>query len=196
MRTIAFFWFSRICWDDERGWTALFSLMVPLVPMLFIAELLRLAGSWRLSSLSILQCLSATAFVNEIIFKPAIGAAPLPNACDPGCNAPSTSTAMALAAAIVYGNRFFRAMPKDALAGAAWATAFVLHFIAKPILLYLSWGLSAVSLVPGALIGAIWAFLIEGRFFEQSLLLIAGISKLENDITGENFQTEQDLLPT
>jgi hypothetical protein len=196
MRTIAFFWFSHICWDDERGWTALFSLMIPLVPMFFLAELFRLAGCWKLSSVSILQCMSVTAFLNEVIFKPAIGAAPLSNSCNSGCNAPSTSTAMALAAAIVYVNRSVRAMPKDLIALIAWTIAFVFHFIAKPILNYLSWGLNAVSLVPGALIGALWVFAIEGRFFEQTLLQIAGISKLENDITGENFQTEQDLLPS
>jgi hypothetical protein len=78
----------------------------------------------------------------------------------------------------------------------AWASAFVLTFIAKPILNYLSWGLDAVSLVPGAIVGLFWIFGIEGRLFEQTLLQIAQIGKFENDITGENFQQERDLLPT
>jgi hypothetical protein len=196
MRTIAFIWFSSICWDDERAWTVLFSIMIPIVPIFVLAEILRLAGSWKLSSLSVLQCISVTAFLNEVIFKPAIGAPPPPNTCDAGCNAPSTSTAMALAAAIVYSNRFFRTVPKDLLALSCWGVVFVLHFVAKPILNYLTWGNNAISLVPGAFVGCLWALLVEGVFFEQTLLQISGIAKFDNDITGENFQQEQDLLPS
>jgi hypothetical protein len=196
MRTIAFIWFWNLCWDDERGWTALFSLMIPIVPLFVLAELLRFIGSWKLSSLSILQCLSVTSFLNEVIFKPAIGAPPPQNSCDSGCNAPSTSAAMALAVAIVYGNRYVRTAPKDLFALICWIVAFVLHFIAKPILDYLTWGNNAISLVPGLIVGCLWVLLIEGKYFEQTLLQISGIVKLENDVTGENFQQEQDLLPT
>jgi hypothetical protein len=196
MRTITFIWFWSICWDNERAWTALFSLMISLVPILVAAELLRLAGSWKLSSVSVLQCMSVTAFINEIILKPAIGAAPLDDACSADVHAPSTSTAMALAALLVYGGRALLGSPKDALMLIAWAVALALTFIAKPILYYLSWGLSAASLLPGIAVGLFWILGIERKLFEQTLLQIAQIGKFENDITGENFQEERDLLPS
>jgi hypothetical protein len=77
-----------------------------------------------------------------------------------------------------------------------WSISFGLHFIAKPILYYLTWSHNAINLVPGVFIGGIWALLIEGLFFEHTFLQIASVLKLENDITGESFQQEQDLLPS
>jgi hypothetical protein len=170
--------------------------MIPVVPVFVLGELLRFIGSWKLSSLSVLQCLSLAAFLNEVIFKPAIDAPPPRNSCDSDCNAPSTSMAMALAVVIVYVNRYFRTAPKDLLADVCWGFAFLLHFIAKPIVDYLTWGNNAISLVPGLAGGCLWALLIEGKYFEQTLLQISRIVKLENDITGENFQQEQDILLT
>ena len=193
MRTITFFWFWSACWDEERAWTLVFAFMVPLAGLVVAAEVLRFLGFFKISSVSLLACLAVTAYVNEIILKPAIGALPLENSCDDGFSAPSTAAAISLAAVIVYIARAI-GKPKDFAFLIAWIVAFVLTFVSGPMMSYLTWGNQAVSLVPGAVIGVLWVLIVERWFFERTLLPIGTALKVENDITGDTFQPERDLL--
>lgn len=193
MRTISFFWFWSVCWDEERAWTLIFALMVPVTAIVVLAEVLRCLGFFKISSLSLLGCIATTGYLNEIIIKTAIGARPLENSCDDGFSAPSTAAAIACAAFVLY---IVRALtkPRDFLFLIAWAVAFVLSFVSGPMLSYVTWGYQAVCLVPGVVVGLVWAFLFEKRFFSQIFMPLGIALKAENDITDETFQPERNLL--
>jgi hypothetical protein len=195
MRDLTFIWFWHICWDENNAWTLLFAFFLPLVPILVLSELLRFAGSLKLSHLSVLECMSVTAFICEFILKPSIDAIPDPEACDASAQVPCTAAAISLAATIVYAVRYVSSGPKDLLTLILWGVTFILTYIARPMLHYLSHGHQAISWIPGIVMGVFWSWVIEKKAFEATLLAAGNVLKLENDISGENFQKEQDLLP-
>jgi hypothetical protein len=195
MRTIAFIWFWKVCWDDDRPWTFIFSMTIPFIAIGVICEIFLLGITRKLSFLSAIQCLSVTAFINEFILKPSVNALPLDNAGNGNQNAPTTGVAMALAGAVLHACRYFTSGPKDLYPIIGWSLVFVFTFLAYPLLYYLSWAHEAISLVPGIIVGLFWAFVMERTFFEPTILMVGNMLKLENDITGEAFQHEQDLLP-
>ena len=195
MRTITFLWFWHICWDDERKWTIIFALMIPMIPLAIMSEINRFLNTKKLGYASVLLCAALTAWINEIILKPALGVAPQDNFCFAGCYAPSTYVAIGTAIVVIYVSRMIMYDPKDPLAIVAWSVATVCSFVAHPFLNYLSWTYDAISLVPGIVIGLVWVIICETKLFHKTLYYVGRIFKLENDITGENLK-EENLVPS
>jgi hypothetical protein len=200
MRTISFLLFWTICWDENREWTAILSLAIPIIPLLILAELLRLAESRRLSSLSLLQSIAVTAWANEFIVKPIVNSGPLTESCDLDAAAPSTFGSIAAAVTFIHAKRLFTLRRRSLVPLISWFGAFVVLSLAHPVIGYLSWNHTFSSLAPGLLVGGFWAFVIEGCAFWGTLMPLAKWLGLENDIfskkdtSDEPFRQEREGL--
>ena len=193
MIKITYLWFFHLCWNDDKKWTLLTTLFIPLVPMAIVCEIHRFLNSKAISSLSLVLCLALTAWINEFILKPALAIPPLDDSCFSGCYAPSTFVALGFASLTIYILRFIFSGPKQIIGAILWAVVAVLEFIAQPFSNYLTWGNNAISIIPGIVVGALWASLLEFKFFTQTLFEICQKFKLENDINTEGYRRE-DLI--
>ncbi|OHT08216.1 hypothetical protein TRFO_23287 [Tritrichomonas foetus] len=190
MRTITFLWFWKICWNNDKPWTLVFSLMIPLVPMGIICEINRFLNTKKISYLSLLLCLALTAWVNEIILKPILAVPPLDDSCFSGCYAPSTLVAMGFASVTLYIARMLFYAPKDRFSLTGWAIAAICSFVAHPFINYLTWLYDGISIIPGVIIGILWAIFCEGKGFPVTMYKIGRMLKLENDLNGINLKEE------
>jgi hypothetical protein len=100
-------------------------------------------GSWQLSSVSVLQCVLVTAFINEITFKPAM------------CAALLDTPARQMSATIDEHGDGARGVPRlrDGLLlvsprNLLMLIALGVPLITRPAQNYLSWRLNAVNFVP------------------------------------------------
>ncbi|KAK8888482.1 hypothetical protein M9Y10_039561 [Tritrichomonas musculus] len=193
MRKITFLWFFHLCWNDDKKWTLLTTIFIPLVPIAIICEIHRFLNSRTISHLSLVMCLALTAWINEIILKPALAIPPLDDSCFAGCYAPSTFVALGFAALTVYLLRFAFSGPREILGAICWGVFAILEFVAHPFSNYLSWTNDAISIVPGVVIGVFWASLVEFKFFSVFLYELCQKFKIENDINREGYQRE-DLI--
>lgn len=193
MRKVKYLWFWDSCFDDERKWTILFSLMIPLVPMCILSQILRLFTSRKLTVFSGLLMTAFVAFVNEFIIKTAVGIVPLEKSCYIGFYTPSTFIAISFAMLILSAARYFGRITSGISQVAMWGALTVLTFLARPILFYLTWGMAAVSLIPGLVGGLIWVLYVEKSGLDTILSPFVVSLSLRNDISG-GAKKEQNLL--
>lgn len=193
MRKITFLWFFHLCWNNEKKWTLLTTIFIPLVPMGIICEIHRFLNSKTISHLSLVLCLATTAWINEIILKPALAIPPLDDSCFAGCYAPSTFVALGFSALTIYVSRFIFSGPREILGTVCWAVISILEFVAQPFSNYLTWTHDAISIIPGIVVGILWACLIEYKFFASFLFELCQKFKIENDINRLGYQRE-DLI--
>lgn len=193
MRTITFLWFWHLCWNNDKKWTLLTTIMIPLLPMGMVLTFHRLLNSKQLSHLSVLLCMALTAWINEIILKPALAIPPLDDSCFAGCTAPSTFVALSFSTFIIYLYRLIFSDPKELVSAIGWGVVAILEFIAHPFSNYLTWANDAISIIPGVVIGILWCVILENKYFDQTLFRICKLFKLDNDITNEGY--EKDFVP-
>ena len=192
MRSISYLWFWHVCWDDTREWTILFSIMLPLTWYFFIIEICKLINDKKATSLSVLLATLVTTFVNEIILKPISYDGPYEDSCDETPVVPCTAISIAFTALTIYVLRAIFGS-KDFPMIISWGVTSVLELLAFPILKYMAWGFSFVSIIPGIVIGAVWWFLFEYKKTLDTINRFFEIIGLQNDLKHGNIT--QNLLP-
>jgi hypothetical protein len=166
--------------------------MVPITWYFFAIETCRFLNSRKATSVSLICALFVTIYLNEVILKPIAYRGPYEDSCDISPVVPCTAISVATTATIIYVLRFFLGT-KDLPLLISWAVTTLLEFLAFPILKYLSWGFSVVSLLPGAVVGVVWWFIFEKRRtfdFVEEIFTNLGI---ENNLG--LGRSPQDLLP-
>ena len=192
MRSISYLWFWNVCWDDNRQWTILFSIMIPITWYFFVIEICRLLNNKKATSFSLLCSFLVTIFINEIILKPISYTGPYEDSCDITPVVPCTAISIAVTATTIYLLRFFLGT-KDLPLLISWGVTTILELLAFPILKYMAWGFSFVSLIPGIFVGALWWYLFEHRRTIDAIEAFFTDIGIENDLN--LGRSPQDLLP-
>ncbi|EAX89558.1 hypothetical protein TVAG_478150 [Trichomonas vaginalis G3] len=193
MRALNFLWFWTVCWNDEKQWTFLFSLMIPLAGFFFTMELARLLMDKKVSGFNTVLLMLITVFINETLLKPISYKAVMSDSCEDGLLVPATAISVSICGALIHLLRFVFTI-KDLPFLLGWLITLILEMIAYPVLKYVTTGYMFVSLVPGIIITILFWYLAEFRPQGNTALSLYQVLHLKNDIQPGN-ERAQDLLP-
>ena len=193
MRKVKYLWFWNSCFDDERKWTIIFSIVIPLVPMGIMSQILRFLTTKKLTLFSNILMIAFISFINEFLIKVPVGIDTLDKSCYIGFYAPSTFIAISFAMFIVSVSRYITKITRNVSQIIVWGALTILTFVARPILYYLTWKMAGISLIPGLVGSLFWIFFVEKAGFDMFLLPLTISLSLRNDING-SAKKEQNLL--
>lgn len=176
MRIVYYLWIFNVCFDDERPWTIVFSLLFPLAHYVLVMEVVYNLLHRRISHFNITLSSFLIGFI--IICIQGSNFEPYEETCTTRKVIPSAMIATATSSTFIYWLRYFT-HKKDIMFSVLWTIALITRLISMPILKYFEWTVAVCSLIPGILFGP--AFFLFEMKYSHLLYPLYSIFDLKND---------------